>query len=70
VQEIIGQMPITRVPNVPEYFKGVINLRGKVIPVVDLGKRFGFGAIAENEKTCIIVLQITMDGKNHVLGLW
>ena len=69
VQEIIGQMPITRVPNVPDHFRGVINLRGKVIPVVDLGKRFGLGAIKEDEKTCIIVLQITLEGKDHILGV-
>ncbi len=69
VQEIIGQMPITRVPNIPEHFRGVTNLRGKVIPVVDLGKCFGLGTITENEKTCIIVLQINMDGKDHILGV-
>ena len=69
VQEIIGQMPVTHVPNVPKHFRGVINLRGKVIPVVDLGNRFGLGSIEENEKTCIIVLQIHAEGKNHVLGV-
>jgi purine-binding chemotaxis protein CheW len=57
VREIIGPMPITRVPRVPESVRGVINLRGKVIPVVDLRIRFGLEAIDHGLRTCIIVVQ-------------
>jgi len=55
VKEIIGMMPITSVPQTPEYVKGVINLRGKVIPVTDLRLRFEMLAAEYNERTCIIV---------------
>lgn len=58
VREIIGLMEITAVPQVPEYIKGVINLRGKVIPVIDLRLKFCMEAIAYTGETCIIVLQI------------
>jgi purine-binding chemotaxis protein CheW len=57
VHEIIGMLPITRVPRTPAYVRGVINLRGKVIPIIDLRDRFGMsrdGAI----ETCIIVVQV------------
>jgi purine-binding chemotaxis protein CheW len=57
VREIIGMMPITRVPRTPEYMRGVINLRGKVIPVVDLRVRFALEATEQSQRTCIIVVQ-------------
>lgn len=57
VREIIGLLPITRVPRTPESIRGVINLRGKVIPVVDLRSRFGLPAVEASERTCIIVVQ-------------
>ena len=58
IKEIIGMMPITRVPQTPEFVKGVINLRGKVIPVIDLRLRFGIAAIEYNDRTCIIVVEM------------
>ncbi len=58
IREIIGMMPVTSVPQTPEFVKGVINLRGKVIPVVDLRLRFGMEAIDYTERTCIIVVEI------------
>ena len=58
IKEIIGMMPITPVPQTPEHVKGVINLRGKVIPVVDLRLRFGMESIEYDERTCIIVVEI------------
>jgi purine-binding chemotaxis protein CheW len=58
VKEIIGMMRITPVPQTPEYVKGVINLRGKVIPVIDLRGRFGMVANDYTERTCIIVVEI------------
>lgn len=58
IKEIIGMMPITTVPQTPEFVKGVINLRGKVIPVIDLRLKFGMEAIDYTERTCIIVVEI------------
>jgi purine-binding chemotaxis protein CheW len=58
VREIIGMMEITAVPKVPKYVKGIINLRGKVIPVVDLRLKFGLAELAYTQETCIIVLNV------------
>src|SRR5512139_1449131 len=58
IKEIIGMMAITSVPQTPEFIKGVINLRGKVIPVMDLRLRFGMPAMDYTERTCIIVVEI------------
>jgi purine-binding chemotaxis protein CheW len=58
VREIIGMMPITTVPRTPGFVKGVINLRGKVIPVVDLRLKFGMEEMGYTERTCIIVMEI------------
>lgn len=57
VREIIGMMPITPVPRTPEFIRGVINLRGKVIPVVDLRLKFGMPSVEQTEETCVIVVQ-------------
>ncbi|TVQ66468.1 MAG: purine-binding chemotaxis protein CheW [Balneolaceae bacterium] len=57
VQEIIGLMSITPVPKMPDYIRGVLNLRGKIVPVMDLRMRFNFSAVEDTEETCIIVLQ-------------
>jgi chemotaxis signal transduction protein len=57
IREIIGMMPVTTVPQTPPFVKGVINLRGKVIPVVDLRLRFGMPEIECTERTCIIVIE-------------
>ncbi|MBI5581083.1 MAG: purine-binding chemotaxis protein CheW [Deltaproteobacteria bacterium] len=59
IKEIIGMMPITSVPQTPEYIKGVVNLRGKVIPVMDLRLRFGMPVMGYTERTCIIVVEIS-----------
>ncbi len=58
IREIIGMLPITSVPETPAFVKGVINLRGKVIPVVDLRRRFGMPTMDYTERTCIIVVEI------------
>ncbi|PTN38622.1 chemotaxis protein CheW [Desulfonatronum sp. SC1] len=58
VQEIIRMMGITRVPKAPDFVEGVINLRGKVIPIIDLRKRFGMITQDHNKHTRIIVLEI------------
>jgi purine-binding chemotaxis protein CheW len=68
IKEIIGLMPVTAVPQTPEYVKGVINLRGKVIPVVDLRLRFGMESMEYNERTCIIVVEIKGQSGNVLIG--
>lgn len=57
VREIIGIMPITQVPQTPHYVRGVVNLRGQVIPVVDLRLKFGMSPVEDTDETCIIVVQ-------------
>ena len=69
VKEIIGLMPITTVPQTPDYVKGVINLRGKVIPVVDFRLKFGIEAMAYNDRTCIIVVEIACTGQKVMIGI-
>jgi purine-binding chemotaxis protein CheW len=61
VQEIIKMMEITHVPRLPAFIKGVINLRGKVIPVIDLRLKFEMQEKEETDKTCIIVVQVGED---------
>jgi purine-binding chemotaxis protein CheW len=68
VQEIIGMMNVTQVPRTPEFVRGVINLRGKVIPVVDLRKKFALEAQEDTEKTCIVVVQIAREGGEITMG--
>ncbi len=58
IREIIGIMDITRVPQTPDFVRGVINLRGKVIPVIDLRSKFRLALTQYNEQTCIIVVDI------------
>jgi purine-binding chemotaxis protein CheW len=69
VKEIIGMMSITMVPQTPVYLKGVINLRGKVIPVVDLRIKFGMEPIEYNERTCIIVVEISGETRTIHMGI-
>ncbi len=76
VQEIIGMMPITPVPRTPSHIRGVVNLRGKVIPVVDLRLKFGMSFKEQNDETCIIVVQanevqtgIVVDSVSEVLDI-
>ena len=70
VREIMGIQEITAVPQTPVYVKGVINLRGRVIPVVDLRLKFGLPEIEYTQRTCIIVVQIkTPDGGTSLTGI-
>lgn len=69
VQEIIGLVEVTSVPKSPEYVRGVINLRGKIIPVVDLRKKFQMPATEDTEKTCVIVVQLKSNDASIVVGL-
>ncbi len=58
VTEIVGLQPITTMPEMPDYLMGIINLRGKIIPVMDMRRRFHKEPLAYNDRTCIIVLDI------------
>ncbi|MDA8441727.1 MAG: chemotaxis protein CheW [Peptococcaceae bacterium] len=58
VTEIIGLQPITEVPELPDYIRGIINLRGKIIPVMDVRTRFKKPQLAYNDRTCVIVIDI------------
>src|SRR5215813_2861750 len=80
VREIMGLLEITAVPQTPAHVKGVINLRGKVVPVIDLRLKFGLPAAEYTQRTCIIVTQvqgesapvmvgIVVDGVSEVLNL-
>lgn len=69
VREIIGYMAITAVPQTPNYVKGVINLRGQVIPVVDLRAKFGMDSAQTTPETCIIVVETTQEGRKFSTGI-
>ena len=69
IKEIIGMMPITTVPQTPEFVKGVINLRGKVIPVIDLRLRFKMVKIDYTERTCIIVVDLKTQAADIQIGI-
>ncbi|HVX84752.1 MAG TPA: chemotaxis protein CheW [Phycisphaerae bacterium] len=69
VREIIGYMEITAVPHTPAHVRGVINLRGQVISVVDLRARFGLAAMERTDETCIIVVEISSEGRRICMGI-
>jgi len=70
IKEIIGMMTVTQIPKTPSYIKGVINLRGKVIPVVDLRLRFSMEESDYTERTCIVVVDIRHgSGRDFLIGI-
>ena len=69
VREIIKILDITAVPQAPHYVKGVINLRGKVIPVVDCRLKFGFPSQEYDERTCIIVVEVALQTSKVMMGV-
>jgi purine-binding chemotaxis protein CheW len=69
VREIIGYMDITAVPRTPPFVKGVINLRGQVISVIDLRSRFAMACVPQTEHTCIIVVEIKRDSRRLSIGV-
>ncbi len=69
VQEIIQMAPITTVPRTPDFVRGVINLRGKVIPVVDLRRKFGMEATEDTDQSCIIVVEVGANGQAGTMGV-
>jgi len=69
VREIIKIMDITAVPQMPDHIKGVINLRGKVIPIIDLRAKFGLPGQDYTERTCIIVAEVEVEDRKVMLGI-
>jgi len=69
VQEIIKMMDITKVPRTPHFVRGVINLRGKVIPVVDLRLKFSMDEMGTTDKTCVIVVQVARNAGIVTMGI-
>ena len=69
VQEIIGMQNVTQIPRTPSHVRGVINLRGQVIPVVDLRLKFGMASHEDTERTCIIVVQLSGEGGQVTVGI-
>ncbi len=69
VLTILEMKPITKVPNSPEYLRGVINLRGNVLPVIDMRIKFGMSATEFTTNTCIIVLSVEIEGETIQLGI-
>ncbi len=68
VREVLDYTPIAKIPRMPEFMLGVINLRGNVLSVVDMGLKFGMNRTERTVNTCIIIVEIDMDGKEVVLG--
>jgi len=70
VQEIRSWEPVSRIPNVPSYEKGVVNLRGAIVPIIDLRERFGLGHLEYSPLTVVVVLQIVTDlGQTRTMGV-
>ncbi len=69
VQEIKGWDQVTQIPNMPEYVKGVINLRGAIIPLIDLRLRFGLEEVEYGPTTVVIVLKVESDGRERTFGI-
>ena len=69
VQEIIRMQKVTTVPKTPDFVRGVLNLRGRVIPIVELRLKFGMEAIEDNDKTCIVVVQVKTGDTSVVMGI-
>ena len=68
VREVLDLTPITRVPTAPAYMRGVVNVRGKAVPVVDLRAKFGLPVAADTAYTRILVLELELDGEAIVVG--
>ncbi|MFI5303628.1 MAG: chemotaxis protein CheW [Nitrospiria bacterium] len=69
VKEIIEYAPMTRIPSSPPFIRGVINLRGSVVPVVDLANKFGFRELSITKRTCIVIAEIDHEGKKNLVGV-
>lgn len=68
VREVLDFSTVTRVPRTPPFMRGVINLRGGVVPVIDMNVKFGMPETEKTVNTCIIIVEITVDGEQTVVG--
>jgi len=68
VREVLDYTAITKVPRTPDFMKGVINLRGSVVPVVDMRLKFGMSETKKTVNTCIIIVEVALDGETAILG--
>jgi len=68
VREVLDFTTVTKIPRTPEFMRGVINLRGSVVPVVDLRLAFGMSATEKTVNTCIIVMEVRLDGEATIVG--
>lgn len=68
VREVLEYTPITKVPMTAEFMRGVINVRGHVVPVVDLRQKFGLEAVEQTINTCIIIVELDVDGESSTMG--
>ena len=69
IREIMGMIPISTLPQTPAFIKGVINLRGRIIPIVDLRIKFDMSAIEYTDRTCIIVVDIPAENETVLMGV-
>ena len=69
VREVLDFTTVTKVPRTPDFMRGVINLRGSVVPVVDLRLKFGMSMTEKTVNTCVIITEVTVDGDTTVLGV-
>lgn len=68
VREVLDFTSVTKVPRTPDFMRGVINLRGSVVPVVDMRLKFGMSATEKTVNTCIIIVEIALDNETTILG--
>ena len=68
VREVLDYTSITRVPRTPDFMRGVINLRGSVVPVIDMRLKFGMESTDDTVDTCVVVMEISLDGETTVIG--
>ena len=69
VREILDFTEVTRIPQTPDFIRGVINLRDRVVPVINMRSKFGLPAVAETVNTCIIIVQVQIDNEVSILGM-
>ena len=69
IKEIIEYGQLTEVPRMPQFIRGVINLRGAVVPVIDLSARFGKPAASVSRRTCVVIIEVVFEEEQHVVGV-
>lgn len=68
VREVLELAHVTRIPRTPEFMRGVINLRGRAVPVLELRRKFGMEEVADTVNTCIIIVEATLEGEQGIIG--